>query len=275
MMNLIPATQMLNSPNLISSDINLLILFIVLFLTGMIAGWVNAIAGGGGLITLPVFLAIGVPPQYALGTNKCQASIGSATATFYYVQGELASVRQAWPGIVSTFIGAVCGSILVTQMRPDILNEIIPWLMLGTFLYVIVTPKLGIHTRKPKMSQPVFMVIFGLAFGFYDGFYGPGVGSFWIFAFVLALGFDLAKANGYAKLLNLTSNIVTFIVFLMAGFVWFSYALVMAAGQYFGARLGATRVLKNGARFVRPIFIAMVAASTLKFFYDRYWSTLF
>jgi uncharacterized protein len=245
-------------------------LYPVLFLTGLVAGVIDSIAGGGGLITLPVALAVGMPPKIALGTNKLQSSFGSFTATYYYVKHGIVSLRGAKLGIMFTLVGAAAGALAVQQVNSAILNHLIPFLLLAIVIYTLVNPKFGAADNRPRTSSFLFFIIAGLVLGFYDGFFGPGVGSFWAMAFVFWRGMDLTKATGSTKLMNFTSNIVSCIIFLAGGFVWFGAGLAMAAGEIIGARIGSHMVIRKGTSFIRPIYITIVIATTLKLLYNVY-----
>jgi uncharacterized protein len=241
----------------------------VLFAGAFLAGWIDAIAGGGGMVTVPLLLAIGVPPPMVLGTNKFQAMFGSFTAARHYVRSDVVDTRDALPGIAWTFIGSAAGTLAVQQIDPAVLNVIIPFLLLAIAVMMLVSPDLGGSAHRARMTRAAFYTVAGLALGFYDGFFGPGVGSFWAIAFVLGLGFDLRKATGYTKVMNFTSNIVSFVVFAIGGFVLWLPGVVMAAGQITGARLGSGMVVKRGTRFIRPVFIAIVILTTLKLLSSR------
>jgi uncharacterized protein len=241
----------------------------VLFAGGLLAGWIDAIAGGGGMVTVPLLLGIGVPPQMVLGTNKFQASFGSFTAARHYIGSDVVSLRDALPGILWTLAGSAVGTVAVQQIDPAVLNVIIPFLLLGIAISMLVSPDLGHAVTRSRMSRGAFYLLFGLLLGFYDGFFGPGVGTFWAIAFVLGLGFDLRKATGYTKVMNFASNIVSLAVFALGGVVLWLPGIVMAAGQIAGARLGSGMVVKRGTRFIRPVFIAIVILTTLKLLSSR------
>ncbi len=245
-------------------------LYPVLFLAGLVAGVVDSIAGGGGLITLPVALAVGMPPKIALGTNKFQSSFGSFTATYYYVKNGIVGIRQARLGILFTLLGAAAGAWGVQQVNSDILSRVIPFLLLAIVIYTLLSPKFGDVDKRPRISASLFFVVAGLFLGFYDGFFGPGVGSFWAIAFVFWRGMDLTKATGATKLMNFTSNIVSCIIFLAGGYVWFGAGLTMAAGEIIGARIGSHMVIRKGTSLIRPIYITIVVVTTLKLLYNAY-----
>ncbi len=246
-------------------------IFLILFATGFTAGLIDSIAGGGGLLTLPVLLGIGLPLHAALGTNKFQSSFGSFTSTIYYRKHNVVSIREGLMGVIFTTIGTILGAWLVQQIASDFLGLLIPWLLLAIATYTFVTPKFSDKDSKAKFSPNVFFFLFGLLFGFYDGFFGPGVGSFWTFALVLLLGFNLRKATGFTKLMNFTSNIVSVVMFHTGRNVWFLIALVMGVGQIIGSIIGAHLVVHKGARLIRPVFITIVILTTLKLLYQNYF----
>jgi uncharacterized membrane protein YfcA len=239
-----------------------------LFATGLAAGFVDSIAGGGGLISLPVMLNVGLPPAFALGTNKLQATFGSATATWHFVRTKLVNLSACKLGLVCTFIGALTGTILVQQLDPAFLKRFIPIVLLLVAGYMIFRPEVGAADIHPRMTPDRFYIIAGLTLGFYDGFFGPGVGTFWAMAFMLGLGFNMAKATGYTKAMNFTSNLVSFAFFALAGHVNYAAGLTMGVGQLIGAQAGSGLVVKRGAKFVRPIFLTMVLVLVLKLLYD-------
>ena len=243
----------------------------ILFLTAFFAGLVDSIAGGGGIITLPVLLSLGFPPHIALGTNKFQSSFGSFTASYYYIKKDVVILRSCIAGIVFTLIGSALGTWTVTQVSSDVLKYIIPFLLVGIIIYSFIKTNLGEDDRKARMNEMAFYFIAGLTLGLYDGFFGPGVGSFWAIAFVAGLGYNLKKATGYTKVMNFTSNIVSFVIFVIGGYVIFTAGIVMAVGQIAGSKIGAELVIKRGAKFIRPIFITIVILTTMKIIYDRFF----
>jgi len=241
----------------------------VLFLTGLVAGWVDSIAGGGGLITVPVLMNLGLPPAVALGTNKLQGSFGSGSATWHYAQAGLIDFRETITGILFTAIGAATGACAVQQMRPDFLRIVVPILLIAIALYLLLRPQLGEAESKPRLAAGIFYLLFGLGIGFYDGFFGPGTGSFWAMAYVLVLGFHLTRATAHTKLMNFTSNVVALVAFAISGQVDVMAGTVMGAGQLIGARLGARMVIRRGVKFIRPIFITVVLAITARLLWAR------
>jgi len=243
----------------------------VLFVTGLAAGFVDSIAGGGGLITVPVLLSAGLTPQDALGTNKLQATFGSGSAAFHFTHAGLVRLNDCIHGIIFTAIGAGAGTFLVQLVRPTLLKLVIPWLLIGLAIYLLVKPTLGSARREARMASNPFHLTFGLLIGFYDGFFGPGTGTFWAMAYVMFLGYDLTQATAHTKIMNFTSNIISLIVFLAVGHVLLIPGIVMGVGQILGARLGSRTVIKQGASFIRPIFLTVVVAIASKLLWDYFW----
>ncbi len=234
------------------------------------AGFLDSIAGGGGIITVPVLLAVGLPPHMALGTNKLQASFGSFTATMRYGMKGLYKLENIWPGIIFTFIGAVIGTWLVQRLDGGFLNRLIPFMLLVLFLYTLFQPRLGEKDSHARWPAGLFWLVFGLSIGFYDGFFGPGTGSFWTIALVTLLGLNLKNATGTTKPMNFTSNIVSLSVFLIGGNVLIPLGLLMGAAQFAGAWLGSHLVLRRSPRFIRIFLLIAVGATILRLLQVQY-----
>jgi uncharacterized membrane protein YfcA len=244
--------------------------FPLLFATGLAAGFVDSIAGGGGLITIPVLLGFGLEPAAALGTNKLQATFGSGSAAVHYTAAKAVSLAECGRGFVYTLIGAAFGSVAVQRIDPAFLRRAIPILLIAVAMYVLCKPKLGTEDRQPRMQRGWFDLIFGLGLGFYDGFFGPGTGTFWAMAYVLVLGFNLTRATAYTKVMNFASNICSLVFFLAGGKILFAMGLTMGIGQLVGARIGSRMVLARGTGLIRPVFLAVVIMLTLKLLYNSY-----
>jgi uncharacterized membrane protein YfcA len=242
----------------------------LLFLTGLIAGFVDSIAGGGGLITLPALLSFGFDPRHALGTNKLQATCGSGSAAWHYAEAGTVPLRDCLRGFLFSLVGAALGTLAVRQVDPSFLRRAIPVLLIAVAVYTLLKPRLGAEDLHPRMARSVFDVTCGLIIGFYDGFFGPGTGTFFTMAFMLGLGFNLTRATAYGKVLNLGSNAGSLLFFLPGGNVAWIPGLSMGVGQILGARIGSRMVIRRGTRFIRPIFISAVLALTLKLLYDTY-----
>lgn len=242
----------------------------ILFAAALLAGFVDSIAGGGGIITVPALLAVGFPPHLALGTNKLQASFGSLTATLNYRRGQMFRFRELVVGIVFTALGAFAGTMTVQIISAEWMKHIIPILLVIIFGYVLCNPSLGAVHRPHRMAPGLFYLVFGCLIGFYDGFFGPGTGSLWVVALTLWLGFDLKKATAHTKALNFTSNLVALATFIWGGHVVVFAGVLMGAGQMLGAYLGSHLVLKRGTRFVRVFFLCIVALTIAKLLWTTY-----
>ncbi|PTY00522.1 TSUP family transporter [Opitutus sp. ER46] len=242
----------------------------VLFLVALIAGTVDAIAGGGGLITVPALLNLGLPVPLVLGTNKFQSSFGSVSATRHFVQQKAVDLAECRLGIAMTLAGALLGAFAVQQIDSGLLGAMVPWMLAVILLYTIFRPAAGLKEHPPRLGRAAFFVCFGLGLGFYDGFFGPGVGSFWAIALVLLLGQNFGRATATTKVMNATSNVASLALFAAAGQVHYGAGLAMAAGQILGGRIGAGLVVTRGARFVRPIFMVMAAATLARLLWVQY-----
>lgn len=235
----------------------------LLFFTGIFAGAVDAIVGGGGLISLPVLFSIGLPPHLALGTNKFQGTLGTFVATRRYYLAGLLDLRLLFRGLLFGLLGAIGGAIMAQWISNRWLEQMIPLLLLVVFIIVLCCPKLGLEDRPSRLSVTYFYPLFGLILGVYDGFLGPGTGTFWVFCIAYFLGQNLKNATAQAKVFNLKSNIIATICFIFGRNIDYSIALCMVFGQIIGAYLGTHLAIQQGARFIRPVFITVVALTIL------------
>ncbi len=236
----------------------------MLFAVGLLAGFVDAIAGGGGLLSIPALLAAGFPPTAALATNKLQSSFGALSATIRFVRRGEVNPGAMRTMIACTFIGSAAGAILVQLLDSSFLRDVIPILLIGIALYLLLSPKAGDFDVQQRIGEHAFAVTVGTGLGFYDGFFGPGTGTFFAIAFVSLLGHNLRRATAHTKLVNLTSNLAALLFFVAGGQVVWSVGLLMGGGQYVGAQLGAHMVIRNGARVVRPMLVVASIAITAK-----------
>lgn len=247
-----------------------LLTLLLLALVGLISGTLDAIAGGGGLITVPALLATGMPPAAALGTNKLQSCFGSFAATRYFYRQGLINLREMRLAIIATFCGSAAGTILVQQLDASMLSRLLPFLLAGFALYFLFTPNLGDEDRQQRIKLTTFGLLVGGGVGFYDGFFGPGTGSFFAIAFISLAGFGITKATANTKLLNFTSNIASFLFFALGGHMVWSIGLAMAAGQLLGGRIGSGLVVKQGAKLVRPLLVVMSIVLSLSLLWRDY-----
>ena len=231
----------------------------------------DSIAGGGGIISLPILLSVGIPPHQALGTNKLQGSFGSFTAAVNYSRKGLVDYKKIVPGVLFTALGAVLGTVVIQMLSTVFLQHVIPFFLAGVFFYTLFSPDMGGRDSGPKLPEQLFYITAGMILGFYDGFFGPGTGSFWTLAFVLLLGLDLKKATAHTKITNFTSNIISLTVFIFGGKVLFLTGIIMGSGQMAGAFTGSKLVIRNGVGFVRGFFLSVVAVTVIKLIYSTYF----
>ncbi len=246
-------------------------IYLLLWAAGLLGGFVDSIAGGGGIITVPVLLAVGIPPHVVLGTNKLQASFGSVTASTHYARSELVDIRKTVPGIAFTALGALIGTFTIQQIEPEFLKLILPILLAAIFIYVLLSPQQGKHDTNPIAHPLLFYLAAGLGIGFYDGFFGPGTGNFWTIAFITLLGYNIKKATAHTKIMNAASNLVSLAAFAFSGYIMIIPGIVMGSGQLIGSSIGAHMVLKKGTGFVRIFFLFVVAVTIGRLIYKNYF----
>ena len=166
------------------------------------------------------------------------------------------------------FLGALSGAILANKISNDFMRYIVPFLMLAVFLFNLLNKSMGIEEGHKRMQELTFFSLFGFILGFYDAFFGPGTGNFWIIAIVFFLGYTFLNASGYAKVLNLKSNLFSLVIFIWYGNVNFMLGMVMACGQFIGGYVGAKMVILKGSKLVRPFFMIIVSINLLLLFYQ-------
>ena len=227
----------------------------LLFFVAVIAGWVDVIAGGGGLLTIPALIMAGVPPAAAVATNKLQGSAGTLIASVYFIRKGVVDFRKLKLVILMTFTGSVFGSWFLLQIDAKSLTVFLPVLLILMGLYFLFAPNIDDKERKQKISLIVFAIIVAPVLGFYDGFFGPGTGSFMMLAFVLLCGYGISKSTANAKILNFTSNIASLLYFIVYGDIYWLFGFAMIGGQVIGAVIGAKMILKRGASIIKPVVI--------------------
>ncbi len=241
----------------------------LLFAAALTAGFVDSIAGGGGLIAIPALLWAGLGPVETLATNKAQAVFGSGTAAWnFYRQGAL-SARSAAFAVVCTFAGSAAGALLVQRLDSSALQRLIPVLLIAFALYFLFSPRVSDLDSHQRLGSGAFALTVGLGVGFYDGFFGPGTGTFFAMGYVSLLGYNLRRATAHSKLLNVTSNLAALLFFLPGGHIDWTIAAVMAAGQAGGAWLGSHLVLRHGTALVRPVLVVSSILISAKLLLDQ------
>ena len=240
----------------------------------LFAGFVDSIVGGGGLILVPALFATfpTAEPATLLGTNKSASVWGTSMATLQYSR----RVQMRWmvmlPAAATAFVGSFAGAWLVTLVDPIWLRRLLPAILLALLVYTLLKKELGrTHTPLESVRREMLLAcVIGGVIGWYDGFFGPGTGSFFIFLFVRVLGYDFLNASASAKLLNVSTNLAAILLFALKGHLWWQLGLSMAVANVIGSIAGTRLALKYGAGFVRTAFILVVTALILKTGYDAF-----
>jgi uncharacterized membrane protein YfcA len=243
-------------------------ILLLLFAAGLLAGFIDAIAGGGGMITIPAMLLAGIPPLQVLGTNKLQSLFGSGSASLAYARYGHVDLRGQLPMALTAALGAALGALLATVVPGEVLKAALPFLLIGIAVYFGFKPDLGEVDRHRRMSAAVFALTFVPVIGFYDGVFGPGTGSFLMLGFISLAGYGLLKATAHTKFLNFGSNVGAFAVFLWFGAILWKVGLVMGAGQFLGAQLGSRFAMKQGARIIKPLLVTVSVALAIRLLAD-------
>lgn len=239
----------------------------LLFVAAIAAGFVDAIAGGGGLITVPVLLAAGVNPIAAIATNKIQGSFGTAAATWtFWRKGRIDFALLKWP-LAFTVLGAALGAITVTFVDTTWLMVLLPIMLAAIALYFLFGPKASDEDVHARLTPLAFGAVAG-GIGFYDGFFGPGTGSFFALALVTLMGMGLTRATAHTKALNFASNFVSVLVFAIGGHVLWVVGLIMAVGQIIGGWLGSHAAMRFGPKLIRPLLVIICLGMVVKLLAD-------
>lgn len=232
-------------------------LFGLLILAAFAAGFIDSIAGGGGLIAVPALLLAGASPLQALATNKLQGMFGAGSAAFTYAAKGLVNLKKQGLAALIALIASAAGAYLITIIPADDLRKFIPFILIAIALYFWFKPNLDDENRTARIS-PIMLTLTAVPLvAFYDGFFGPGAGSFYMLAFISLSGFGVLKATAHTKLLNFASNLGGFIVFATSGAVLWKLGLAMGIAQIMGAQLGSRLAIKKGAALIKPLLITI------------------
>jgi uncharacterized membrane protein YfcA len=251
-----------------TDGINLLLLCCAAFT----AGFVDAIAGGGGLIQTPMGLVLlpQLPVSTVIGTLKIPAFSGTGFAAYQYIKNVDLNMRLLLLMLVLSLASAFAGSALLTTVSNDFMKPLLLIVLLLLFIYTFIKKDFGSHTAKElsPVRQLTYACLISVVIGFYDGFIGPGAGSFLVLAFIVLLGFDFLHASAHAKLVNLATNMGSICLFLIKGKIIWAIALPMAASNAMGGWLGSRMAISRGNRFIRIFFLLVVAGTLIRFGYD-------
>ncbi|HAT6201223.1 sulfite exporter TauE/SafE family protein [Clostridioides difficile] len=247
-------------------------MFAIIFLCigGFLAAFVDSIAGGGGLISMPVLMAIGVPVHLAIGTNKFAASAGCISSVYRYAKSGKINNNLLKKLVPFTIAGSILGVRCVLSISEDILNVLVVVMILIVAIYTFVSKNLGQEDNFESINKKNLRLgmLMALIMGFYDGFFGPGTGTFLTFGFIKIYGYDFLHASANTKILNLTSNITSLLLFMINGQVDYKIAIVFALVMIMGAYVGAKVAIKKGSKMIKPIFLVMALFMVVKLVYQ-------
>ena len=236
-----------------------------------LAGFVDSIAGGGGLISLPAYLFAGLPVHTAIGTNKLSSSCGTALTTARFIRGGLIRWKLALPGIGAAMLGSSLGSRISLLADEKLIRGVL-FVVLPLAAFIVLNPRLFPERQEKEVTVNArtiaVCVVAALVIGFYDGFYGPGTGTFLIIAFTAFGKLSVSAANAHAKVINLTTNITSLIVFLHGGTVLIPLGLAAAACNMLGNYIGSGLAMKGGAKITRPIILIVLFMLLIKLLTD-------
>lgn len=247
---------------------------IILGLVAFAAGFIDAVAGGGGMLTVPALLSIGLPPHIALGTNKLSATFASSTAAVTYYRKKLFSPRFWSQAFVATLIGAVLGTLVVDYISTDWLEKALPLVVLATAVYTVWHPQPKAESHSLPNDIPSLKTKQwgqGLTLGFYDGVAGPGTGAFWTVSSMSMYKMNILLSSGLAKAMNFTSNFTSLVTFIVLGHVNWAIGLTMGVCLMVGAYIGAHSAIRFGAKFIRPVFVTVVVVLSVKLAFDAWF----
>ncbi len=248
-------------------------LVLMLIAAAFAAGFVDSIAGGGGLITVPALMLAGLPPAQALATNKVQGVFGAGAAALSYARRGLVDLRtQTVPALIA-FGAAICGALMVSWIPTQVLRYGLPVLLIGIALFFALKPGLNDMDRARRVSPAVFAATMVPLVGFYDGLLGPGAGAFYMLGFVMLAGYGILKATAHTKLLNFASNLGGLLAFALVGQPLWLLGAAMAVAQIAGAMLGARLAMRIGARIIKPLLVVTSTALALRLIWQLLAST--
>ncbi|MBU3142395.1 TSUP family transporter [Clostridium sp. CF012] len=243
-----------------------MITIILLCMAGFLAAFVDSIAGGGGLISVPAFMLAGLPPHMVLGTNKFSATAGSFTSSLGFIKSGKANFKLLKYLIPFTFIGSMLGVKAVLNIDQKFLNTLVLILIMFIGIYTLFSKSLGLQDNYKGLTKKNVLGGVALAFslGFYDGFFGPGTGSFLVFGFINIFGFNFVSSSANARILNFVSNVTALILFAISGKINYMIGIPVAIFMILGAKLGTHVALSKGSKLIKPIFVTMSLAVALK-----------
>ncbi len=243
-------------------------LLFLLFAVALVAGFIDTLAGGGGLLTIPTLLLAGLPPLHALGTNKLQAFVGTGTATVMLLRKRRITWRQIKWLMLFAFAGSAAGTVVIQFISTDTLSLVIPLVLLVIALYFLFYKPSNIRHTGKKIKSGIYAYLVVPMIGVYDGMFGPGTGSFFALSGTLCRHKDLIRATAIAKPLNFATNIASLLVFLLFGSVVWPLGLVMMVGQMLGASAASHFLYRINANYLRVLVVVMCTLMLAKYIYS-------
>lgn len=239
-----------------------------LVLVAVAAGCFDAIAGGGGLLTVPALLLAGLDPVSAIATNKLQGSAGTLSGTLAFARRGLIDWRAAWPVALVAAAAGIAGALCVGLVSRPVLEAAVPCVLVAVAIYFATARKLSNADAAARVGPALVTATVVPLVGFYDGVFGPGAGSFYLVGFVTLLGYGVVRATAHTKLANASSNLGGLALFSATGAVVWPTGLLMAAGAILGAQIGSALAIRLGARLIRPLLVVISCAMALKLLSD-------
>ncbi|HYF63870.1 MAG TPA: TSUP family transporter [Herpetosiphonaceae bacterium] len=250
-----------------------------LCLFAALAGFIDSVGGGGGLVQLPALFVLRgdvaqTAPALLLGTNKMASVTGTTAAAVTYNRRVAIDWRLVWPAMITAAIFSALGARAATLVSPAVFRPLVLALLIGVAIYTFRRKTFGTEARiTPASARPLpYVLAIGAGIGFYDGFFGPGTGSFLIFLFVGVLGLDFLHASASAKIINVTTNIAALIYFAWSSNILYAVALPMSVCNILGGLLGARMAIRHGSRFVRAVFLVVVIGVIARYAYEIGWA---
>lgn len=251
---------------IVSFDVYMLLL---LFFAAFVAGFIDSISGGGGMITIPALLLAGISPIQVLATNKLQSSFGSFSATLQFYKKGYINLKSGIPFASIAFIFSAIGTMSVQFIQLEFLSKILPFFVLIFGLYFLFSPNIQEIEKTEKINK-AYLSFAIAAVGFYDGFFGPGTGSFFMLALIIIGGLGVTQSLGQAKLYNFSTNLASLIFFAFGGHILWGIGLLMALGQFIGANLGSRMAIRYGIRIIKPLVVGISFLMATKLLYEQF-----
>lgn len=261
------SSHVMDTISFLIGDHSLSILFILAGVA-FLAGAFDAIAGGGGLVTVPALVIAGLDPVSAIATSKLQATLGAVSSTRSFARAGLIEWHRIWPAALLACFGSVIGALVVSSVPQQLVRNGLPFLLITMALYFALSPKMTDDDAEQRISMAAFCATAAVVIGFYDGAFGPGTGSFFMIAFVLLLGYGVVRATAHTKLLNLASILGSLSIYLFQGLAHWRIGVVMGLGAFIGAQVGSKLAIRVGAKLIRPLLMVVCCAIAFKLMLD-------